>query len=70
MAGSPPKFNQAQHPALEQMESPCTKVCVIDPASGFCRGCKRTLAEIASWASLTAAERRRIMQELRARQAG
>jgi predicted Fe-S protein YdhL (DUF1289 family) len=49
------------------MESPCTKVCVIDPASGICRGCKRTLAEITSWASLTPADRRRILQELPAR---
>ena len=27
--------------------SPCTRVCVIDPVSGFCRGCLRTLDEIA-----------------------
>jgi uncharacterized protein len=70
MTGSPPKFNQPQRPAMEQMETPCTKVCVIDPASGFCRGCKRTLAEIASWASLSPADRRRILQELPARQVG
>ncbi|HZA02909.1 MAG TPA: DUF1289 domain-containing protein [Hyphomicrobiaceae bacterium] len=53
---------------MDQMESPCTKVCIIDPASGLCRGCKRTLTEIACWASLTAAERRRVMLELPARQ--
>jgi predicted Fe-S protein YdhL (DUF1289 family) len=53
---------------MDQMESPCTKVCIIDPASGLCRGCKRTPTEIASWASLTAGERRRIMQELPERQ--
>jgi predicted Fe-S protein YdhL (DUF1289 family) len=44
--------------------SPCTKVCTIDPRSGLCLGCGRTLAEIAQWGSLTDGERRRIMDEL------
>jgi predicted Fe-S protein YdhL (DUF1289 family) len=44
--------------------SPCTKVCTIDPRSGLCLGCGRTLAEIAQWASLTDGERQRIMDEL------
>ncbi len=47
--------------------SPCIKVCVIDPVSGLCSGCARTLAEIAAWARLEADERRRIMAELPAR---
>jgi uncharacterized protein len=47
--------------------SPCIKVCVIDPVSGLCSGCGRTLVEIAAWASLDAGERRRIMAELPAR---
>lgn len=46
------------------MESPCVKICVIDPITGSCEGCLRTLAEIAAWASLTPAERRRIMSDL------
>jgi predicted Fe-S protein YdhL (DUF1289 family) len=44
--------------------SPCTKVCTIDPSSGLCWGCGRTLDEIARWGSLDDAERRRIMGEL------
>jgi predicted Fe-S protein YdhL (DUF1289 family) len=52
---------------MDPMESPCRNVCVIDPDTGLCHGCKRTLTEIASWGSLTAAERRRIMHELPAR---
>jgi predicted Fe-S protein YdhL (DUF1289 family) len=51
------------------IESPCNKVCVIDAASGLCIGCGRTLAEIGSWISMTADERRRIMDELPARRA-
>ena len=44
--------------------SPCTKVCTIDPRSGLCRGCGRTLGEIAQWASLDEGKRERIMGEL------
>jgi hypothetical protein len=44
--------------------SPCTKVCTIDPRSGLCRGCGRSLEEIARWTSLGDAERERIMGEL------
>jgi predicted Fe-S protein YdhL (DUF1289 family) len=46
------------------IESPCVKVCVIDPATKRCTGCLRSLQEIARWSSLTSAERRRIMAEL------
>jgi hypothetical protein len=49
--------------------SPCIKICVIDPQSGLCTGCARTLAEIAAWSGLDAAERRRIMAELPERRA-
>jgi len=49
--------------------SPCTKVCTIDPRSGLCHGCGRTLDEIARWASLDDAERSRIMAELPQRRA-
>ena len=49
------------------IETPCIKVCVIDPASGLCRGCGRTLDEIALWGSMSGEERRRIMGELMGR---
>ncbi|SNR23036.1 DUF1289 domain-containing protein [Paracoccus sediminis] len=50
------------------IESPCIKVCVIDPASGVCTGCLRTLDEIAAWPTLPPEARRRIMADLPARQ--
>lgn len=50
------------------METPCIKVCVIDPGTRFCVGCARTLDEIAGWGSMLEAERSRIMSELPARQ--
>jgi predicted Fe-S protein YdhL (DUF1289 family) len=52
-----------------EIQSPCTKVCVVDPVSGSCIGCGRTLAEIASWLQLSTHERARIMAELPRRRA-
>lgn len=46
------------------ISSPCTKVCVIDAASGLCFGCGRTLGEIAKWGSLSDDERVAIMATL------
>jgi predicted Fe-S protein YdhL (DUF1289 family) len=41
----------------------------MDARRGVCLGCARTLDEIARWGSMTGSERRRIMDELPARQA-
>jgi uncharacterized protein len=46
------------------IQTPCTKVCTIDPDSLLCIGCGRTLDEIAQWSALTAAERARLMAQL------
>jgi predicted Fe-S protein YdhL (DUF1289 family) len=45
-------------------ESPCNKICAIDPVSGQCVGCGRTLSEIESWLRYSDHERRRVMAEL------
>lgn len=37
--------------------SPCINLCQMDPASGLCRGCFRTLDEIARWTRIDDAER-------------
>lgn len=47
--------------------SPCTKVCVLDGASGLCIGCGRSRDEIAVWGSLPEGRRRAIMAGLPAR---
>lgn len=44
--------------------SPCVGVCELDPASGFCRGCLRTLQEIARWGGLSLGERRMVKSTL------
>ena len=59
----------ARRRAKGAMETPCVDICEIDGATGLCRGCGRTIAEIANWTSMTSAERRRIMGELAARKA-
>jgi predicted Fe-S protein YdhL (DUF1289 family) len=46
------------------MQSPCVRVCVIEPATSLCAGCGRSLEEIARWSTMTEEERRRIMSEL------
>jgi predicted Fe-S protein YdhL (DUF1289 family) len=47
--------------------TPCIKVCVIDPLSGLCAGCGRSLAEIGGWLGFSDAERRAVMAVLPAR---
>ena len=49
---------------MTAIESPCNKICSLDPASALCVGCGRTMAEIESWIRLSADERARIMAEL------
>jgi len=44
--------------------TPCIKICVIEPATGLCRGCGRTLDEIARWGSMSEAERNKVMAGL------
>jgi hypothetical protein len=46
------------------LETPCIDICTIDEANGLCKGCHRTIDEIARWASMTARERRDIMAVL------
>jgi uncharacterized protein len=52
---------------MELMETPCIDICQIDQQSRLCRGCGRSIDEITMWGSMSDAERRRIMGELKAR---
>jgi predicted Fe-S protein YdhL (DUF1289 family) len=49
--------------------SPCVNICRIEPATRRCRGCARTIDEIARWTALSDAERDRILADLPARKA-
>ena len=44
--------------------SPCEKICTVDPGSGLCSGCGRSLDAIEHWVEYSGVERERIMREL------
>ena len=44
--------------------SPCINVCRMDAATGWCEGCRRTLAEIAAWSGLSDEQKRAVWQAL------
>jgi predicted Fe-S protein YdhL (DUF1289 family) len=49
--------------------TPCVKICVVDPLSGRCIGCGRTIAEISLWPEMTDEQRHAVMSGLSARTA-
>ena len=52
---------------MTSIETPCIKICTLDPKSGLCLGCGRTTDEIAGWTRFSDTERTRIMSLLRDR---
>ncbi len=48
----------------DEIESPCSRICVIHPTEGLCVGCLRTLDEIATWSQMTPEARRAVMADL------
>jgi len=53
----------------DQVASPCVLVCLYDKGLDACRGCFRTLDEIAHWSIYTADEQRAVLARLAARRA-
>jgi len=51
----------------QPVPSPCNSVCRVDPASGRCEGCLRTLDEIAGWSQLGDAGKRQVWTQLAGR---
>ena len=49
--------------------SPCLGICLMDPATRTCRGCLRTIEEIAGWYESSPADKRAILARLEARRA-
>ena len=54
-------------PPRPKPSSPCTKVCVLNAATGLCEGCGRSRGEIALWGSMSEPQRLAIMAGLEAR---
>jgi uncharacterized protein len=66
-------------PALPKPASPCVNICVMQTdieavangqAASLCKGCARTIAEIAAWGGMSDADKQAVWQLLPARQAG
>lgn len=51
-------------------DSPCIGLCTLDAGGRLCIGCRRTLDEIARWASMSEAERQAVLARLAALRAG
>lgn len=49
--------------------SPCISLCQMDPASGLCRGCLRTLDEIVQWGQAGDDFKRAVWEEIARREA-
>lgn len=48
----------------DEIESPCSKVCVLHPDARICIGCHRTADEVRGWSRMTPQNRREIMDDL------
>jgi len=56
-----------EHGAASNPVSPCVGICLMDPATRTCRGCLRTINEIARWYDASAAEKQAILDSLSVR---
>ena len=49
---------------LEMITSPCIGICIIDPVTGYCRGCHRKLKEISEWRNYDDEQARELLLQL------
>ncbi|HVE09817.1 MAG TPA: DUF1289 domain-containing protein [Paraburkholderia sp.] len=54
---------------MTPVPSPCINVCRMNPATGWCDGCLRTIDEIANWSLLADAEKRAVWDAIDTRHA-
>jgi predicted Fe-S protein YdhL (DUF1289 family) len=52
------------NPAVQDVPSPCIDVCQLDATTGLCRGCLRTMQEIAGWTAYSAVQKRAVLARL------
>jgi uncharacterized protein len=58
---------RALHPG-PGVPSPCVNICELDERQGRCKGCLRTLAEIAAWGALGDDQKLEVWKHIEARQ--
>lgn len=51
----------------ERVPSPCNNVCEMNPQTGLCKACFRTINEIAQWGVATESARRATWKEINRR---
>ena len=51
----------------EQVASPCVNICQLNPETGYCIGCMRTIDEIGDWLEMTNEEKRQVLNKLEKR---
>ncbi len=49
---------------VDEVVSPCINVCRMNPDTGYCDGCLRTLDEIAAWSAMSSEDRRAVLAQL------
>lgn len=47
--------------------SPCINICRMNPLSGLCEGCLRSLDEIAGWSAMSDRDRQAVLNQIPAR---
>jgi len=52
---------------LEKIESPCIKLCEYDHKTRLCKGCFRTVDEIAQWGMMTDEQKRKVLKLIEGR---
>jgi uncharacterized protein len=51
-------------PAPHSVPSPCVSVCVMNPQTGWCEGCMRSLQEIGDWSRASDEAKRQVWQQI------
>jgi predicted Fe-S protein YdhL (DUF1289 family) len=54
---------------MTDIDSPCTRICVVDDESGLCRGCHRTLVDISYWVNYSRAGKLAVLIKVAQRKA-
>ena len=59
-----PERALAARAMARDLPSPCSSICRMDPATGLCEGCLRTIAEIAGWSRMDDAGKRSVWRAI------
>jgi uncharacterized protein len=55
-------------PVVAAVPSPCNSVCTMDPVTGWCQGCRRSIDEIVGWSVMSDADKLAVWDQLASRE--